>query len=181
MSSYIKAALVDFIQSGGPPEAVALAAFKHEFRISELKSYIAVTCWYYGGLIIQGSRDVIRFFFSDGCEFKSLPDLYEAFAVGHLPVSLETFQRSDGYRFPNFESTEYSRTEVPNSLPSILHWQMKVRGAFSRSSIFQINKTSVQCVNNLPPHTLSGPGPNLYRPLCQLENFDGFVTFVTFL
>ena len=37
MSSIIKAALVEFIQSGAPPEVVALAAFKHEYRNSELK------------------------------------------------------------------------------------------------------------------------------------------------
>ena len=36
MSSDIKAALLGFIHSGAPPEAVALAAFKHEFRNSEL-------------------------------------------------------------------------------------------------------------------------------------------------
>ena len=37
MSSYIKAALANFIQSGAPPEEVALTAFKLEFKNSEFK------------------------------------------------------------------------------------------------------------------------------------------------
>ena len=37
MSSNIKVGLVEYIQSGAPPEAVALAAYKHEFRNSELR------------------------------------------------------------------------------------------------------------------------------------------------
>ncbi len=37
MSKKIKAALLMFIRSGAPPEAVALAAFRHDFKNSELK------------------------------------------------------------------------------------------------------------------------------------------------
>ena len=36
MSRKIKAALIKFIQSGAPPEAVAIAAFKHVFNNSKL-------------------------------------------------------------------------------------------------------------------------------------------------
>jgi len=80
MSNGIKAALVGILQSGPPQEGVALAAFKHEFRNSKLQSYIVVTFWYYG----------------DDYESMSLPDVHEAFALRHLPVSLDTLQRSDG-------------------------------------------------------------------------------------
>jgi len=96
MSSYIKAALVMFIRSGAPPEAVALAAFRHDFKNSKLKSYIGVACWHYGDLNIQGGRDLVQFFFGDeGRQSMSLPDVHEAFALRHLPVSLETLQGSD--------------------------------------------------------------------------------------
>jgi len=91
-SSYIKAAMIAFIQSGAPPEAVALAAFKHEYRNSKLKSYIALSCWYYGNLKIEGGRDLVQYFIGDVGESMSLPDVYDAFALRHLPVSLETLQ-----------------------------------------------------------------------------------------
>lgn len=37
MSRKIKTAMVDFIQSGAPPEAVALMSFRHDYNNSKLE------------------------------------------------------------------------------------------------------------------------------------------------
>ena len=58
---------------------------------------------------LGGGSDLIKFFFSDDrrepgpdqSQLLSLPDVYEAYALRHLPVSLETLQRTDKYKFLN--------------------------------------------------------------------------------
>ncbi|KAF8684877.1 hypothetical protein AX14_004084 [Amanita brunnescens Koide BX004] len=74
----------------------------------EPKSYIGVACWYYGTSLLDpffrfreiatssGSKDLVPFFF-DGSDQMSLPDVYEAFALRHLPVSLETLQSDSDF------------------------------------------------------------------------------------
>ena len=88
------------------------------------QSSIGVACWDYGDSRLDpfsefyklprlgGGRDLIQFFFSgdrresdpDQTQLLSLPDVYEAFALRHLPVSLETLQSTDRYKFLNFTS-----------------------------------------------------------------------------
>jgi len=111
-SSSIKAALLVFIQSG-KPEDVAFIAFKHEYSKSEsnvwtLKSCITVagSNWYNP----QGGKNIVQHFIGDVGESMSLPDVYEAFALRHLPVSLETLQ-SDS-EFVAFDPTDERQGNV---------------------------------------------------------------------
>jgi len=121
-SSHVKDAMVKFIQNE-TREVVALAVFRHDVKDNELKSYIGVTCWYYGDLLLDpfsefrniatlgGGRDLVQFFFSvvlvpigpNRCLF---------------PMSTKP-SHSDTYRF--LWRRYKGLTEIPTLCPSMLH------------------------------------------------------------
>ena len=113
MSSKIKAYLVKLIQeeNKSPPEATFRHLYKDnkktvwtwlKFPSLNICLSAIILAGFYGDIDFQGGSDLVQFFFGDGYESKSIGHAYEAFALRHLPVPLETLQNSNGYRFPNF-------------------------------------------------------------------------------
>ena len=67
MSSEVKAALVEFIQSGASPNEVALASFKHVFKDSKLTVWTLLKISWFENLFMCNSI----LYFSQPCTMKA--------------------------------------------------------------------------------------------------------------